>query len=283
MAANQIWTTALAISLLCLRPVTTLAEDENLPPSKSTSSTPQSRDNVDKSISFSVVKAEMQNIGAPLDVKVRVQAQTVGTLVGVNLHIPDVLLEDRKGATARSEPESGMIIVGPGPSHLTALGGLDRVQYFHVPALGPKATLRHLWFLSHEYTCTATVDYQTLNASRTISTEFTLTPAAPLLGIIVGGLIGVAVSISFRALYGRWKPPNPAPAAAAFTDRLLRVMVAFGMGAVVVAIIVFIFSFDQDLAKKSPVALQVRDWRGGFVLGLFFEPIANWLSGLLAH
>jgi hypothetical protein len=127
-----------------------------------------------------------------------------------------------------------------------------------------------------------------------------------------GGVCGVLLHVLFRVLWA-WRqriaddpptvatnltnpqpppaqhgsaapPPAPAPVVR-LTSRVrheLRLApVSILIGTITVCIAIWLFRFTSTQAPSLPVIIEVKDFYGGGLVGLLFEPVTGWLAGLI--
>jgi hypothetical protein len=104
---------------------------------------------------------------------------------------------------------------------------------------------------------------------------FTVTPRGPIAGVIAGGVIGVLVILLFRFTYLLARPHTARLSLGAYASHAWR---SFVLGVIVVSIFVVILRGYPAFFDKLPIAVDVKDAYGGFIVGLFFEPLARYLA-----
>jgi hypothetical protein len=112
-------------------------------------------------------------------------------------------------------------------------------------------------------------------AQRSASGTVSLAPLGPWLGVLLGGIFGVIVSILFPLVYEKARniPKVGADRAPWWANLLL--------GLLVISIASLLFRYTSVKAPDLPIAVEVRDYIGGFALGLIFQPLANWLGKII--
>src|SRR5467141_2545182 len=95
--------------------------------------------------------------------------------------------------------------------------------------------------------------------------EVPLNAQSPWIAVVLGGFIGVPITIAFFSLYERFsglgKTGKP------FWLSLL-------LGWLVVAIAVLVFRFGATTIPQLPIAIHVKDFYGGLMIGGSFEPLS---------
>jgi hypothetical protein len=93
---------------------------------------------------------------------------------------------------------------------------------------------------------------------------------SPLWITIVGGIFGVLLNIGLRFLFRKYKrvviaddPP---------------IWATISMGFVITMLAIIVFRFTATEAPRLPLALEVKDFYGGIVLGLIFRQTADWIG-----
>jgi len=133
-----------------------------------------------------------------------------------------------------------------------------------------KASLSFLAFQSRQYSATIRFTERDLEGGteRQRTVDVLLDAQAPILSVIIGGLIGVPIVILFLRIYDKFQGRTGGKP---FLISLL-------LGWLVVLIAVFLFRFTATEIPQSPIAIQIKDFYGGIVIGACFEPLARYFA-----
>lgn len=182
------------------------------------------------------------------------------------------------------------IILGPRTSQVSILndtvtltkdsfdvnGGESHEVVFKLAALGWRDAMRKLLFRYGEREVHLRVKYEitpgTVEHVQPTATE-SIRPQAPMLGVAVGALMGVIVTVGFVVVYRAVKQQPRM----AFGEALLNVL----LGSIAVVIAAVLFRYASVSLPQLPISVSVRDYIGGIVLGVLFQPLVDWFAKLV--
>ena len=102
-----------------------------------------------------------------------------------------------------------------------------------------------------------------------------MSPRCPWWIVILTGPLGVAAAMGLTKLYEKVYQPSDK------IDEPVRLIV-FLLGSTAVAVTVLLTHFSATALPVLPIAIEINDVYGGFVLGLMYKPLVNWLVVLFA-
>jgi hypothetical protein len=100
-----------------------------------------------------------------------------------------------------------------------------------------------------------------------------ITPQAPLLGVGIGLLLGVLVTVAFVIVHRRVKGLPAMGLREAGANALL--------GSITVVMAAVLFRYASVSLPQLPLSVSVRDFIGGIMLGVFFQPLVDWFAKLV--
>ncbi|HXH39380.1 MAG TPA: hypothetical protein VNN08_12195 [Thermoanaerobaculia bacterium] len=165
------------------------------------------------------------------------------------------------------------------PSSFTDFGDEKTME---IPIVIPQAksarwSLSTLFFTSKKMEVPVQITYA-IRADPVRTTEpieIPVTPRGPLPGVILGGILGVIAMLLFSFTYRLGKTGS---AAVLNRDYLTTVSVRFALGVCVSTFVIVILRLAPATFEKLPVTADVKDWVGGFVVGFFFQQLAQYLA-----
>jgi len=217
-----------------------------------------------KFVGLKVETTGLDVITQPLHVKLLI-ANSSESLI--NIHSTRLILPDEVALY----PRTAEVNFPNGTLDLDAHGFRDLELTVPAMALTPlKDSWRVLFFRAKTYRFTVQAEYvvQGSPTKHMATQEFTLMPLAPWWTVLLGGLVGVPVVLVFLYLYDRVRgtPAGSRPARQVSN-------VLLGWMAILLATIVF--RFTSTNIPDLPLAVNVNDILGGFLIGLLYNYFAD--------
>lgn len=196
-----------------------------------------------------------------VEVVIRNESDSVVSIEMVQLLVPDDFIAG--GRKSRYEET----VVGPDMEQ-----NETRVIEFQVPAVNWRNTGTY-FFRAKPRQIVVRVKYVDQQGQQIKRAPLTVDPLGSLWAVIIGGFGGVLLIVFYRYVRAMLKRTT------AYQSGFHPVMlVVFGFLTVLIA--VFVFRFSSAEATGLPLAVSVRDFYGGIILGVIFEPLSIWVSGL---
>jgi len=144
--------------------------------------------------------------------------------------------------------------------------------------VGLGAAWQLLFYRHQKYRGTIRLRYEVVGEANrpehVLELPFFLNPLSTWWAVAVGGILGVILVMGFRWLWGKYRA---ATAPVAHPPHWL----TLGVGSLVVLLAVFLFRLTAMEMPELPITFHVKDFYGGVLIGLAFEPLANWFSELV--
>jgi len=212
-------------------------------------------------VSLTAVAARMNTVSDKLMVRAFVRAPTAIDVNSVVLELPAEFALPPRAATVTFQDAQGAteFSIDNGRREISAV----------IPALGTWTGLRLLFFRAGEYKLKVQLNYETAagGAQEPLEVAVPVEPRAPFAAIISSGAIGVIVVLVVTLLIRKAKHiPGPS---------LKDYGVLLGLGLVLVIALSFAARYWPEAGNMIGVDLDIRDFRGGFVIGITFQTIAK--------
>lgn len=187
------------------------------------------------------------------------------------LEVPRTIVAGSR--TNNTTIEEGVAIVR-GPSF--DLEGRERLEKeLALEALGVSESIQLLFLRNRPADIRIRINYQR-NPGETEHEHPTavraVSPQGPLVGVIVGSVLGVTAAIVFVVILGLTHGVRPSGEA---------IVLRWLLGVVTVSISAAILRYSSVQLPQLPISINVKDYIGGFLLGLVFHPLVGWLSRLI--
>ena len=217
-------------------------------------------------IVLTVLSAEMEDIDDPLLIHLRIDSKLPDLIYRTEMRVPEELIRDRDIPFLRTTD----------PEPLIGSPWFRDYKNDTVTVRLPAAKGRNLFYRSKKLNGSVTLIFVAAGFTNEVSTApvaFTVKPRGHLLGVIIGGILGVIAVVVLRSAVRAGRGGKQRVNRAYWKTAGTRILV----GAIVVTILTFIVR-ENPGQLDLPIKVDVADWVGGFFLGLFFEPLAKWLT-----
>ncbi|HVE70180.1 MAG TPA: hypothetical protein VNI54_02340 [Thermoanaerobaculia bacterium] len=213
---------------------------------------------------FTLVDAQMETIRDPLTADVRFQATPESDLIyRISPRVPGPLTRGRDIVEATAFTDFG--------DDRQANVGIELP-----PMVRERWSPTTLFYLSKEIRVPVAISYAVrAEPVRTIEAfHISVTPRAPFLGIVLGGVLGVLATLLFLFLLGLRDDHKKVLT----KDYLIRGLARFALGVIVTLLVVFLLLYAPKQIDNLPIKADVKDWVGGFIVGLFSQFLAEWFA-----
>lgn len=206
----------------------------------------------------------METITEPLIVNVHLQADTSADLI----YKLDLRMLDHR--LSPNDKGNGLV----SPEMFSDYKSKD--IHVSLPAMTSSAyAFPTLFYRSRPLTGSISLTYCVRDENpQTEELAFVVTPRGPITGVVLGGILGVFALLLFRFAFQQARQTR----SVITRNYVLQAASSAALGIAVVTIIVLILRLAPAQLDKLPVTVDVKDASGGFVTGLFFEPLANYLA-----
>ena len=214
---------------------------------------------------FTLVDARMETIRGPLTATARFQASPESDLI-YRVVLPRIPGELAAGRDIPQQPT------------FTDFGD-ERAKEVRIelpPMVRNRWSPATLFYISREIRVPVQISYAVrAEPVRTVDAfEIAVSPRAPLLGIIIGGVFGVLAALLLIFLNAFREDRDKTLT----RDYLIGTVGRFALGVCVTIVAMIILVYAPTRFDKLPVTADVKDWVGGFIVGLFSQVLAQWFA-----